>query len=460
MNERSDTLNVMRPALAFVTLLAACGGGTGVDIKINVEDGVQFDAVELYIAYDHCKKPDGADCPGVGWPGVSADPAPGKVFELTDKLRVRSDVLKDGNGVLHLEAAPGFADPVAIGVAALSGPPGQETVVGAWVIHDMHIPGNNEQTWQFTLKKTSAASVDLAAPANGIDYRATVWARETAPMPPEPNATLADYAGCAAFQAWDGNAWTTEYFVPADDTDCDGVPADCNPLWNHAPVGTQKCISLDTEFAAPVPCTLGALRCTDESPGTCSPLAPAQCIPEALCTMCKGSDPKSCIRDAVNKDSPSGIPSYTCQFMVDSSASTRVGCDALANGETLNFVVPIPCALMGTVAAAALRPYDNIFAPNAGFVMLDNSKITVHAQAYSTTQCALSLNWGHGMPAPSNDQPVFVAVNTTMGRQIVFPVWLSFETGDCTTPPVGCQVGSVPWPDGVGPADSMMACAR
>lgn len=107
-----------------------------------------------------------------------------------------------------------------------------------------------------------------------------------------------------------------------------------------------------------------------------------------------------------------------------------------------------------------LRPYDNIFAANAAFVNLENTKITLHAQAYSPTQCVISLQWAHGIVAPSADHPLFVAITTAMGRQIVFPVWASFAPGDCTQPPTQCTVGAVPISDNTGPADSMMACAR
>jgi hypothetical protein len=203
------------------------------------------------------------------------------------------------------------------------------------------------------------------------------------------------------------------------------------------------------------------MRCTDESPGACTPLTPAQCIPELLCTECKDSDPKSCIRDKVNTMSPSGIPSFNCPFMVDLAASSKVGCEALTAGESLSFIVPVPCPTVGAnTPPVSLRPYDNIYAANAGFVMLDTAKIAVHSQVYNTTQCAISLQWAHGTVAPSSDRPLFVAITTTMGRQIVFPVWASFEAGDCTTPPTQCTIGAVPWPDGAGPADSMMACVR
>jgi len=452
----------MRWGLLAIAGVVACNTGQGADIEVHPPDGVTFDSVQLFITYDVCRDSGGDPCPAIGWPQLTAaaTPVEGDVFVMKqdDELVIKSTALQDGNGVLHLEAAPGFENTLAIAVVAFSG----TTPVAAEVLEGKHIPVHDQEHWYVELHPVDMASMDMSAPANGkLDHRALSWARE--PSPAIPDTT--DYAGCFAFQEWDGTTWKTKYFVPDTDHDCDGVPPDCDPTWNHAPVSGSRCLT--RLEALPTVCGAGLQTCVDESPGTCKVGTPVICTPDLLCECWNPQDPptvtelQQCVRDSL-KDAMSGsVPAAYCPFVDDPDAPT-FACNLNSTGEHMNFVVPGACSSLNSPdPVAVLRPVTQPFSGGSPTLAVGTAMIGVHASASGLT-CVVDLAWAPNTQAPGSGLPIIVAINYG-ARQIIVPVYIDFKSNSnlCPQGTTACtKIGGWPSVDPVAPGDTMFLCTN
>ncbi|HSD90059.1 MAG TPA: hypothetical protein VLB44_21155 [Kofleriaceae bacterium] len=449
----------MRWGLLAIAGVVACNSGQGVDIEVDA-GGVTFDSVQLFITYDVCRDAGGDPCTAIGWPQLAqaaVTPVEGDVFVMKadDELVIKSTALKDGNGVLHLDASPGFENTLAIAVVAFNG----STPVAAEVLEGKHIPLHDQEHWLVQLHPVDPASLDMSAPAGGkLDHRALSWAREPSPTVPDTK----DYAGCFAFQEWDGTIWKTKYFVPDTDHDCDGVPPDCDPTWNHAPGANGRCLT--RLEALPAVCGVGNQVCVDESPGTCKVGTPVVCTPDLLCSCWNQQDPPSaaevqaCVRDKL-KDAMSGsVPAAYCPYVVDPAAPT-LACN-VDNGEHMTFTVLGNCvsAISGD-PVAVLRPVTQPFSGGSAMLSVGTAMFSVHATTY-TTYCNVDLTWLPDTLSPGSGQPIVVAINFG-ARQIVVPVYVDFKSNIsvCPLQAAPCmRLGS--WPEGTATGDTMFQCAN
>lgn len=444
----------MRSWMLALACVAACGGGQGVDLEIR-GDSVALDSVELYIAYDKCHNDDDSECEGVAWPQAQAR-VPGTVYVLKgDEKVVRTSELVDGAATIHLEASEGYEYTKAIAIIGYQG----GRPVGVKLIHSAIIPLDDQEKWLVKLDEVGQATTDvMTPPAQGAPQRRVhTWLREKSPTLPDPTG----YAGCLAYQRWSGSGWEVSYFVPSTDTDCDGVPPDCDPLWAHRPLGSAKCVTKPSVAALANTCVLGIQACADEtSQQSCTPATtPLICMPDVVCASCADSDSLlTCIKEEVATPSgSSAVPFMNCSFIPNPDAVTPNGpCEQTqVGGERMTFSVPGVCSSTNPANLALLRP---MFAPFSGgsstITIGGTATMTVHATPGSNN-CNISLDWTAG----EGKTPQVVLLALQYGaRQVLIPVSIGFRTATCPISPLPCEP-SGNWPAGGG-GDPVFACTQ
>lgn len=412
----------MRRGALVLACLAACGGTTGVDIEIRPPSGVTLDAVELWVAYDHCH-----DCPdGIAW--GNSGPARGDILFLRDEkviaARQHGDVW-----ALHLQAESGYGDPPVIAVVGLQA--GQ--VVATELLHWVHIPSSTVEIWRVDLHRTDRATTDLtSAPSDtASEHRAHAWAR-----PPTPD--LAEPAGCLVYQKWvdHESVWETTYFVPPSDPDCDGVPEDkeCSEFWFQYAETGGNCVTDDGE-RLPGACVLGISQCADgvTSDAECTerPSGEFMCLPDVLCDECSDDVPaETCVpgalEDAMAADT---LPHFDCYFDAGEDGAPCPERPAL-------LVAPSGSA---TCATPMLHYIEKPFTNPQGTLVFgsgaDELKFTLGA---TPTQCVYELKWtGGNAQTFANGITFLVEVPYTNGTRALYPVWVAPNAApvECTSVP-------------------------
>lgn len=427
-------------ALLVVCAVAACGG-SGVDVQIIAPDGMQLDRVELWVAYDPCY-----DCPnGIAWQS-DGERASGDIYYLRDEALVTAAPQGD-RWVLHLEAVAGNRDPGWIAVAGFHG----DQVAAIEVLRDVHIPSTTVAIWQVYLHAAEPASTDVTtAPSDAArDHRALVWAR-----PPTP--ALAEPTGCLAYQAWNGDAWDTEYFVPPSDPDCDGIPpeTECSEYWyQYKPLG--RCVT-DAGATLPGACVVGRSPCADgiTSDRTCGEDPPAlpTCLPDEVCSTCGDEVPAdACVSDAIGAGiATDTLLHYHCYFDANGEGAPCPDQAAL-----LQF--PIANA---TCATPLLHYLDRPFTEPQSVLVFGTAPAQVKLSLTTDTSmpCHYALNWIAGTQDTFASGLTFlVEVPYTNGLRALYPVEIlpSNQTITCTDPPAPhtCEPG--------GPTDDgLVRCAE
>ena len=419
--------------------VAACGG-QGLDIEVHGD--MPFDTVELYIAYDTCH-----ECAGVAWPGAQQSTDAESVYLLKgDEMVVRTTELEGKSAILHLEASSGFDKTTAIAVVGYKA----GEIVGIRVMYDKAIPRDDQEKWSIELRDISRADTDVTTPPPDGQpaYRALAWPREASPTVPDPTG----YASCLAYQEWNGDGWKTQFFVPETDTDCDGAPPDCDPLWAHRPLGTAKCVGHPMVTGLTNACVLGTKTCVDESSTqACTPQTQVLCVPGAVCDACADADNLlSCLKNNVPQPSSfpetSMVPMMVCPFVPDPDNVTPNGpcVQSQFNGEHMTFVVPGAC----NSSSAVLRPLSAPFSGGSPTITIGGTAVmTVHAIG-GTSSCSIGLDWTEG--AANNPQTVLLALRYGL-REVLVPIYVGFKTNaTCPLAPQPCM------PIGNWPADGSM----
>jgi hypothetical protein len=424
----------MRGAL-LLACIAACGGGTGVDIDIYAPDGVTLDKVELWVAYDDCH-----DCPnGVAW--TENVRASGDIYLLRDEKVIAAKPY-EGRWVIHLEAVDGNRDPIAIAVVGYQGAQAKAIEVMRYV----HIPSSSVEIWKVFLRSADPATpeVSVAPGASASDYRAHIWPRR-------PTSALADRTGCLAYQKWNDYdaTWETEYFVPESDPDCDGHTIECSDFWfDYKPIG--QCISDTMEIAGT--CSIGRSGCADGVSGdaTCSqdPAQPFTCLPDAFCAKCAGELPAdTCIENAINSAFVDNeLPHYECSF--DESSQ---------GGSCSNLFIPLQLPHVNAVCATpSLHYIEKPFSEPQSSVSFGTGeeKVTFTLSPDMTTPCLYALKaTGTSQVAFTQSEVTFlINVPYTNGTRAIYPVHIhsTHQTVICGMNPfAGICVPKGPSDDGV-----------
>jgi hypothetical protein len=430
-------------ALVVACVVAACGGGTGVDIDVFVPSDLKLDRMELWVAYSQCY-----DCPnGVAW--TQTERASGNIYFLRDESVIRA-VEQGDRWVLHLDATTDNSRPPWLAIAGFAG----SKVVAIKVLRDVHIPLSTVVRWQVDLDPADPATTDIATPPSDLtlDHRAHVWARGPTPDLPEPT-------GCLAYQRWnpDETSWNTEYFVPASDPDCDGIPVEkeCSEYWyQYKPLG--RCVT-DTTLQLNGTCVVGLSPCADgvTTDRTCGPdpTHPITCAPDVVCGKCSDMIPAdTCVASAVDDGiAANSMLHFDCAF------------DATTNGTPCadqHAILQLPRA--NTVCSQPVMHYlDRPFTdPQSSLVFgsgADQIKLVVNETA---EPCVMNLYWTGGTKQTFAAGVSFLLeVPYSNGLHALYPIEVTptNQTVTCSPTPItrACETG--------GPTtipDGLLRCAQ
>jgi hypothetical protein len=417
-------------------ILAACGGGTGVDIDIFVPGDTNIDRIELWVAYDRCY-----DCPnGVAW--TQSERASGDINFLRDEKMIRA-VEQGDRWVIHLDAESGYNDVPWIVIAGFTG----TSVTAVKVLRNVRIPASTVVTWQVYLHPAEPATTDLVTPPADLtfDHRAHVWAREATP-------DLAEPTGCLAYQKWipETSTWETEYFVPKSDPDCDGFPIDkeCSEYWyQYKPVGS--CVS-HSFTRIPNACAIGLSPCADgvTSDKTCGtdPLRSFTCLPDAFCNYCGDQIPAdTCIARAVSEGITSNaLTRYECAFDAQSSGEPCLDEHASMQLPWVNAFCGAPT--LHTVDAPFTNPQTTL-----AFGVAPNEVKLFAKQGAST--CMVDLYWTGGTIATFKEGITFLLeVPYDNATRAIYPITIkpSNQVVTCSSTVVNVCMPMGPTNDNVG----------
>jgi hypothetical protein len=432
-----------RGALLLGGVLAACGGGSGVDIDIFVPGDLALDRVELWVAYEEC-----ADCPnGVAW--TQGERATGDINFLRDETVIKAVELGD-RWVIHLDASDSYyGQPSWLAIAGFAA----DKVVAVKLMQDVRIPVSTVVTWQVYLHPAAPASTDLATPPAdlALDHRAHVWARL-------PTNEVAEPAGCLAYQKWmvDTSTWSTEYFVPKSDPDCDGVPIEkeCSEYW-YQYKSIAACVNNVTSQVG-TSCVVGLSSCTDgvTTDRTCLfDAAQMMCATDLVCVKCAGMIPAdTCVAGAIDEG-------------IDANSMLHFDCDfdATADGKPCfdqHVILQVPRANTSCsqpVMHYLDRPFTDAQTSLAFGSGADLVKFTV---SQTSETCVFKLYWVGGTQVAFADGARFLLdVPYSNGKRLLYPIEVrpTNQTVTCggATTPRACETG--------GPTatnDGMLHCAQ
>jgi len=397
-------------------------------MQVFTEDGSKIDRVELYLAYEQCH-----DCPsGVGWPGARSRPA-GNIYYLKDEARVSAELQGDGTFALHLTAEPGYTDPPWVAVVGFVG----DKPTAIKILRDVHIPRTRVDVWKVYLHPATLASEDVSSAAPSPTYRALAWRRA-------PTSELPDPAGCVAYQKYDNDGWTTEYFVPESDPDCDGLEPECSPYWfafNKDRLPASCVTASDTLL--PGVCRVGITLCADgqTSSAACSDNVASPglfCVPGEVCASCDASIPvESCIGQTLGA-TDSRAPYATCPFTYDDTSVDKMPCSNSVHEATLS----IP-AMGSLCTAVAFHTLADPLANPSGELKLGIQTQTVFQVRLGLAHdpCEIKITWQQGSATPIvNGVRALLEVGYETGNRVLYPVELHATAG--ITCPAGTTIAT------------------
>jgi hypothetical protein len=302
-------------------------------------------------------------------------------------------------------------------------------VVGVATLRGLQILAQGSQIAGVMLTPASAL------PAATDQDRVVIWA------PPNTSASSSSPV-CIGVKHHDGTR--TDFVVPADDPDCDGIKRDneCNPtayLGTTEPMpGSALPSCVNDHFLAPGPCVLGNTGCDEaahDSP-TCVPQTEQRCVPASFCTACKDFNPGCTGPYVIN--TPDMTPRIECVIPMN----TDIG--SCASEAVVDLSTKYPSdGTCGTPKLLELSAKDTGSDPS-----FDGVKLAVSAV---DKPCKLEVTWkGGSHPATDVASSGLVKLETPRGALYV-PIVLRFVPAPCLTMPFGCALMG-------NPNDSMWTC--
>lgn len=409
--------------IAIAAAAAACSRPSGTYLEISVPANAK--AVELFIGdtpagsatigppMSDGQSPKGRYYSGEGWTSVETSASFGALTGTSLTYRLEREPAT-GNTLQRLlvVAYDGQGDPV-----------------GVKILDD--IPIASRAT---TLRVTLDPAMPIRSPnAQASAERVQVWRR--------PGDDTATRSACAmVWHPSDLAGSAVEFFVPDDDTDCDGASHECSSssAWNYCEVDDTRLGILDASCMAARDngaCRVGGPpSCVDsgcDAPD-CTPSPIYGCLPSAVCTNadtlgCSTLD-ASCVAMAI---APPAVPKVHCQLTLVSGQNCEDLLDATA----------FPQLGMRTCAGVQLQT----FGPTPNF----GSSLAADGVIYSlspngTGPCAYSLRMTGTPIAPPIPTPVFLVIDTTPAPDQMF--YLPIDHGlpmtmtSCPPTPSPCTV--------------------
>lgn len=373
--------------------------------------------VELYLATRAC---DG--CDNTMRPKGVPEILDGEVWLLDGNKATKTpntvaDV-QSGKVVFDLEPPGTTSVDVAYVIAVGYGPDGH--VVGVAKVSGVTIPPDVAKFAKVTLDDAKElASSDQTSPEGN---RVWVWRR------PGDQASL---AACVGLEIANGANLARFWFVPEDDTDCDGVVTGECDFYNfqakgNASLSKASCVKPNTTEAAVAPntCLVGGPACTDGvGPMACGPVLPYYCAPKDVCAnaACR-QDPTTCVLGGamshVKVTMPATVGGERCSATAASVAHVDLSVFVAAGGTTsmacksMRF---LDLDLGNFVVTSDFRP------PGAVFTV---------GGPMANMPCDFALTWAQGAPENASNL-AFIDLELENSTHVLVPMRLEIIPGPC-----------------------------
>jgi hypothetical protein len=334
-----DTIEaVARLGTIFVIALAACGNESGTFLSIT--SPMPLSHVELFIGDEVVDDPGscsgGSGC-SIGPPTRNATTNPYGVRYrgdgYTSRAKLASYVDVSGTHLVYRVQPETSKDDIPALMIVGYGDQGQPAA--AYVLHDLHITGSSEQ-----IDVTLDPVLPIDAPSG---ERLQIWRR-----PGDTNQQSA----CALLVY--GDQRESVWFVPEDDTDCDGAaPMDTaapeckqrDAPWNWCGVYPPGITEADTIAVAPSnACRLQGPQCADRGP-----MCPSQAT-EAF------TQPIGCIQQELCHQT---INNLGCNTLDSACAGMALGTGQVPHITCFGFT-PAPCTTAMDLASAPIVAGRNV----------------------------------------------------------------------------------------------------
>jgi hypothetical protein len=328
----------MNVLVCWCFVASACSSPTGMLIEVSSSSSTK--EVELFIGTDNVSDPavcaSGSGCrivpPGVNSVRKAYD---GTGWIITAAKSNRASV-QNGSVQFKLEIDAGQLDDQTISALLVVGYAADGSPTEMTMLHDLVVPAGNPAKIQITLTPATTITASVGS------ERLQIWRR-----PADANASE---SACAVVGHADG---TYEYFVPSDDTDCDGaIPnsttaPECSDrtAWSYCGganpnLAATTCVTPTANQAA---CRLGGPLCIDSGPNCpaanpCAPTNEIACLPKEVCETIAMSNPPCNSFDAncLGTGLTTTIPSANCHFFFQAGACPWPTLDATVAAGVLN----------------------------------------------------------------------------------------------------------------------------
>lgn len=417
--------------VAALAVVGCSSGKPGLAIEVPLDSG----SAELFVPHDAC----GSGCgSGIAPRGAASQlvstGGAGDVTFLDSTERLVAERQADGYARFQLE--PG--DRGTLPAIYIVGFDDAGKPTGFAEVDNVAVPAHDGERWRVLLEPATFG------PAQGSGDTIWVWRQ---PLVPPYNGDP-QHASCLGIQHADG---TTQFYVPSDDPDCDGVPTgdplECNAFWfeyETPPNMTDKpCTTQVATGNGEQVCEVGRpVNCADAIGPGCGPFTNApMCVPDATCTICGAAYTSLCFPGLF---ADSSVPRLHCQFPVQANGAVCAG--ASLTTVDLGGVLPIAaCNGLGfTAGMPANMPMPSLGVP----AVSPTAFVTASGQ---TNNCNFSITWS-GTVAVGQHASAMFELDLANGARLVFPFQIDFN-GDCTVAMPKCVI------EPTGNTDHMWSCA-
>jgi hypothetical protein len=374
----------MRGTLGAWVVLAACSNPSGTFVTVQT-DGTAT-RVELFLSKEACD-----DCSGLTPPSRATTLPPRPVYGdgwvIFDEQRFNVE-LESGATVARFfiendaDADIAFERGLAVG---LSGPLGQETVTSAASLGPIMVPRG--RLLDIPIELAPADQLDSQTQNEHVE----LWRR------PADGDT---YSACAIVQHANGDE--PEFFVPANDHDCDAKgTTDMPECTDSGPVrapwlNEASCIANDPQLLPFGMCRIGGPWCSDQplsAPGACVPVDAHHCLSGLICEGLN-SMPGDCVGGPLSERCigallTSSMPFTSCDAGID---GTNAPCDGTGIGRGLldaHNIASGPCNAISIANIHLPLAFGDMAVVGEGMLAtlaLDQSK-------FDQASCTIPISW-------------------------------------------------------------------
>jgi len=410
----------------WVLPLLLCFAGCWSDepgLHLEVTDGgTGATRIEVYLATRPC-----SGCNDLLKPQGARSKLPGDVWLLDGTALPTpntSYAMQDGKVVFALRP-PGDVD-IDVAFVLAVGYDGAGKVVGVAKLKGVTVPAGNAEVWSIALD-AATDQVSSAAP-KPEGNRVWVWRRS--------DSTSSDLAACVGLEESDGKKIERFWFVPEDDTDCDGSDLECD-FYNYQAAGTAdlskaNCVTDD----APAPnlpattCLLGGPACVDgHSDQSCGPVDPTYCVPSGLCAN------PTCAQTLMFPQCV--LQNISSHLKVPFLADAALAICQTGGGPQPRVRVDLAALFAGTSGGAKTSCTDVKFF-DLGIQNIDpKSELSRDAARFKiegiAAPCSFDMVWEVG---PLSTADVFAGLDITLknGLHVALPLRIAAQQDGCATP--------------------------